>query len=108
MTSGRLDVQSHIIGCRLQLGHTVIDSAIETEALLDLAYYHTLGDRTTLEAFSLLIPEIERLATAKCRMGRWEQDGSLLIGRLDLVRYGFARKSTKLEIVNDRLELAAE
>jgi hypothetical protein len=46
---------------------------------------------TDIEAFGQLMPEVERLATAKYRLGRLEENGELLIGTIDLLRHGFTR-----------------
>jgi hypothetical protein len=97
ITSGKLDVQPHVITCQLRIGLTVIECCIEAEALHDLADHHSLIWRNALGAFSLLIPEIERIATEKYRLGRWAEDGKLLIGRTDLVRYGFSGRTNAVE-----------
>jgi len=46
---------------------------------------------TNVQAFGLLIPEIERLAHIKYRLGRLEENGELMLGTVDLLRYGFSR-----------------
>jgi hypothetical protein len=46
---------------------------------------------TDIEAFSLLMPEVERLASLKYRLRRLDENGELLIGTIDLLRHGFTR-----------------
>jgi hypothetical protein len=44
-------------------------------------------------AFRALLPEIERLANAKSDAKRFEENGTLVIREVDLLRYGFQAKS---------------
>jgi hypothetical protein len=43
--------------------------------LRDLADHSLLNWSTDVEAFGLLIPEVERLASTKYRLGRLEENG---------------------------------
>jgi hypothetical protein len=59
--------------------------------LRDLADHSMLNWSTDVQAFGLLIPEVERLANLKYRVGRLEENGDLVLGTVDLLRYGFSR-----------------
>ena len=64
---------------------------------------------TDVEAFGLLIPEIERLANIKYRLGRLEENGDLLLGTVDLLRYGFSRpRKTERNLTTPKWRIAAE
>jgi hypothetical protein len=91
VTSGRLDIQSRSISCNLQEGLTIVRCTIAFEVLRDLADHSMLEWSTDIETFGLLMPEVERLASVKYRLGRLEENGELLIGTIDLLRYGFTR-----------------
>jgi len=106
--SGKLDIQPQGISCHLHDGVNIVPCTIATEVLLDLADHHLLNRSTKLEAFGLLIFEIERLASTKYRLGCLE-DGELLIGSIDLLRYGFSprRKSEAIK-PNVSWRMAAE
>jgi hypothetical protein len=62
---------------------------VAIDVVLDLADHHLLNWSTPLEAFGLLIPEIERLANRKYQLGL-QENGAILIGGIDLLRYGFS------------------
>jgi hypothetical protein len=66
----------------------IIPCAIAELALRDLIDFHRIKS-TEREAFRALLPEIERLANAKCDAGRLEENGCLVIWPVDLLRYGF-------------------
>jgi hypothetical protein len=68
-------------------GHP-IQCGIADLALRDLIDFHRLNS-TRDKALRLLLPEIERLANAKCDAGRFEENGWLVIWPIDLLRYGF-------------------
>jgi hypothetical protein len=89
--SGHLDIQSRSISCNLQEGLTIVRCTIAIEVLRDLADHSMLEWSTDIEAFSLLMPEVERLASLKYRLRRLEENGELLIGTIDLLRHGFTR-----------------
>jgi hypothetical protein len=91
VTSGRLDIQSRSISCNLHDGTVVVRCTISNDVLRDLAHHSLLNWSSDVEAFGLLIPEVERLASAKYRLGRLEENGELLIGTIDLLRYGFTK-----------------
>jgi hypothetical protein len=65
-----------------------IQCGIADVAVRDLIDFHSLNS-TKDRALRLLLPEIERLANAKCDAGRFEENGSLMIWPMDLLRYGF-------------------
>jgi hypothetical protein len=58
--------------------------------LRDLIDFHRIKS-TVADASRAFLPEIERLANAKCAAGRFEECGGLLIRPGDLLRYGFQR-----------------
>ena len=91
VTSGVLEIQPGSISCNLREGETVLRCTIAIEVLRDLADHSMLNWTTDVQAFSLLIPEIERLASIKYSLGRLEANGDLLLGTVDLLRYGFSR-----------------
>jgi hypothetical protein len=70
------------------VGERVVACAITREALHDLGFHH--GFRASgQELVRALAPQIERLAKAKYRAGRIEENGELVIRSVDLLRYGF-------------------
>ncbi len=89
VTSGKLDIQPQSISCHLHDGARIIPCVVAIEVVLDLADHHLLNWSSTLEAFGLLIAEIERLANRKYQFGLPES-GEILIGGTDLMRYGFS------------------
>jgi Protein of unknown function (DUF1488) len=109
VVSGKLDIQSQSISCHLHDGINIVPCTIATEVLLDLADHHLLNWSTKLEAFGLLIFEIERLASTKYRLGCLEEKGELLIGTIDLLRYGFSpRRNSETNTPNASWRMAAE
>jgi hypothetical protein len=68
-------------------GHT-IQAGISELALRDLIDFHAFKSSKD-KALRVLLPEIERLANAKCDAGRFEENGWLVIRPVDLIRYGF-------------------
>jgi hypothetical protein len=99
VTSGKLAIQPPSISCHLYDGVRIISCTVAIEVVLDLADHHLLNWSTALEAFGLLIPEIERLANRKYQFGLPE-NGAILIGGTDLLRYGFSGldKSEAIEL----------
>jgi hypothetical protein len=93
VTSGKLDIQTRSISCHLRDGINIVPCTIAIEVLLDLADHHLPNWTSKLEAFGLLLPEIERIASIKYSLGRLEENGELLIGGADLLRYGFSMPS---------------
>jgi hypothetical protein len=57
-------------------------------ALRDLIDFHRIQSNK-YKALRALLPEIERLANAKCDAGRFEESGWLVIWPVDLLRYGY-------------------
>lgn len=74
---------------RPQTSSGLISCTVAIEVVLDLADHHLLNWSTALEAFGLLIPEIERLANRKYQFGL-QENAEILIGGTDLLRYGFS------------------
>jgi hypothetical protein len=70
----------------------IVTCTVARQVLLDLADAYSLNCRSAAEAFSLLLPDIEHLASAKYRFGRLEENGELTIGVPDLLRYGFQKR----------------
>jgi hypothetical protein len=91
VTSGQLDFQPERISFNLQDGKAIVRCTIAIEVLRDLADHSMLNWSTDVEAFGLLIPELERLANRKYRLGRLDENGDLLLCTVDLLRYGFSR-----------------
>lgn len=68
-----------------------VQCAISEEALRDLLDFHAARS-TKDETSRLVLLEIERLAAAKCEVGRLEQNGWIVIRPADLLRYGYEAK----------------
>jgi hypothetical protein len=69
-------------------GTKVVTCGISRDALADLGSYHRLNGADD-EVFRALRPEIERLANAKYRAGRLDDNGAVVIGPADILLYGF-------------------
>lgn len=69
----------------------LIQCAISEDALRDLLDFHAARS-TKDETSRLVLSEIERLAAAKCELGRFEQNGWVVIRAADLLRYGYEAK----------------
>jgi hypothetical protein len=109
VTSGKLDIQPRSISCNLHDGETVLQCTIAIEVLRDLADHSMLNWSTDVQAFGLLISEIECLADIKYRLGRLEENGDLLLGTVDLLRYGFSRpRKTESRLAAFNWRIAAE
>jgi hypothetical protein len=61
---------------------------ISDGALLDLIDFHRFNCGRD-KALRALLPAIERLANSKCDAGRFEENGSIVIRPVDLLRYGY-------------------
>jgi hypothetical protein len=84
---GRLEFRSTSIVCRLTDGARIAGLSVARQLLRDLGSYHGLN--ISDEAiFSVLLPEIERLANERLSAGRVAEDGSVVLGTADLLRYG--------------------
>lgn len=66
----------------------MIQCGIADVALRDLIDFHRIKSAED-EALRALLPEIQRLANAKCDAGRFEENGWLVIWPVDLLRYGY-------------------
>jgi hypothetical protein len=109
VTSGKLDIQSGSISCNLQDGKVIIPCTIAIEVLRDLADHSMLSGCTDVQAFGLLISELERLVNIKYALGRLEKNGHLLLSTIDLLRYGFSRlRTTKTDMAAPGWRIAAE
>jgi hypothetical protein len=109
VASGKLDIRLCTISCNLREGLTIVRCIIAVEVLRDLADHSMLNWSTDVEAFGLLIPEIERLANIKYRLGRLEKNGDLLLGTVDLLRYGFSPpRKTESNLTTPKWRIAAE
>jgi hypothetical protein len=107
VTAGKLDIHSEGVSFHLYDGINILTCTVAGEVLLDLADYHSLHG-TQLEIFGLLLPEIERLASAKYRFPQPEETGALVITRMDLLRYGFSGQFKSDERQTIALRIAAE
>jgi hypothetical protein len=87
VVSGRLEFLPANILCRLRDGDRIIACSVARQLLQDLAAYHGL-DISDAAIFSALLPEIERIANEKLLTGRIADDGSVVLGTADLLRYG--------------------
>jgi hypothetical protein len=56
-------------------------------ALRELVDFHRI--KSNEKALLGVLPEIERLVNAKCEAERFEENGSLVIWPVDLLRYGY-------------------
>jgi hypothetical protein len=65
-----------------------IQCGIAQATLHDLIDFHRIQSNK-YKALRALLPEIERLANAKCDAGRFEENGWLVIWPVDLLRYGY-------------------
>jgi hypothetical protein len=81
-------------GLSFQCDHDgrAIDCGIASDVLGDLLAFHRF-EGSGGDAFRALLPEIERLVTAKSDAGRFDENGALVIRVADLLRYGFKAKS---------------
>jgi hypothetical protein len=66
----------------------IIQCGIADVAVRDLIDFHRIKG-TEDGALRTLLPEIERLVSAKCDAGRFEENGWLVIWPVDLLRYGY-------------------
>jgi hypothetical protein len=57
-------------------------------ALRELVDFHRIKSNEK-KALLGVLPEIERLVNAKCEAERFEENGSLVIWPVDLLRYGY-------------------
>ncbi len=86
VTSGKLDIQPESISFHLSDGIRIVPCTVAIEVVIDLADHHLLNWSAALEAFGLLIPEIERLANMKYQSGHQENPEILIgVGRISCV-----------------------
>ena len=86
--AGNFKAQSEGVGFQCSCDGKIIQCGIANAALRDLIDFHSIKS-TEDAAFRTLLPEIERLANAKCDAGRFEENGWLVIWPVDLLRYGY-------------------
>lgn len=87
VTGGKLDLLLTRIVCQLSDGERSILCSIARQTLRDLGDFRRL--RLSEEAvFSVLLPDIERLANEKVRAGRLDENGNVSLGTAELLRYG--------------------
>ena len=67
-------------------GHEQIACVISAQTLRDLIEFHGLNEMDE-SAFRVLLPQIERIVTAKYEVGRIEENGALSICTADILRY---------------------
>jgi hypothetical protein len=91
VASGKFDIESQSVCFHLDDGTNIVPCTVAGQVLLDLADHYFLSCGTMTAAFSLLLPEVERLVNAKYGYGRLEENGELVIGTADLLRYGFQK-----------------
>jgi hypothetical protein len=82
------NAQSRGLCFQCDLDGKTIQCGIADVALRDLIDFHRIKS-TTDEPLRALLPEIERLVSAKCDAGRFEENGWLVIWPVDLLRYGY-------------------
>ena len=87
---GELDVLSRGLSLQFHAGNETFACMVTPGALLDLGSYHRLSF-TEEDVFGVLLPELDRLASAKYRAGRLEEDGSILVREAELLRYSYRR-----------------
>ena len=92
MVAAELDLKSHGLSFEFHDGDesNPVPCKVTMQVLQDLGGFHNLSF-TPEEVADVLIPELDRLAIAKYRAGRLEDDGGLVIRDSDLLRYGFQR-----------------
>jgi hypothetical protein len=86
VVAGRLELSSSSIVCQLDNGVTKLICTIARQALRDLGDCHQLSGSEEA-ACSQLLPEIERIASAKFHAGVIHKTGKLSIGTAGLLRY---------------------
>lgn len=87
VVGGKLEFLPTSIVCQLREGDRTVLCMIVREVLRDLGDYHRLN-LSEQGLFSVLLPDIERMADAKIRAGRLDQHGHVRIEAVDLLRYG--------------------
>jgi hypothetical protein len=89
--AGSLRAQSRGLYFQCDRDGRSLHCAISDTALHELIDFHRFnGSRDT--ALRALLPEIERLANAKCDAGRFEENSWLVIWPVDLLRYGYRER----------------
>jgi hypothetical protein len=83
-----LSAQSNGLCFQCDRDGKIIQCGIAEAALRDLIDFHRIQSNK-YKALRALLPEIERLANAKCDAGRFEESGWLVIWPVDLLRYGY-------------------
>jgi hypothetical protein len=95
VATGKLDFSANNIVCQFQDdGGRTITCTIARQALLDLGGYYGLK-LSEVAVFSVLLPEIERIASDKFHAGCIDGAGELSLGAEDLVRFGFGEEKSR-------------
>jgi hypothetical protein len=89
VAAGRLEFFADSVSCQLQDGPRTIACTVAYQVLRDLGDYHFGRAIPEQAVFSECLPQIERLANAKFRGRKFDEDGGLSISPADLARYGF-------------------
>ncbi len=90
---GGLEVRPGGLLFQCDLSGKIIQCGIFETALRDLLDFHdATDDEDEDETLRAVLSEIERIVTAKYEAGRFESNGWLIIGRADLLRYGYWRR----------------
>jgi hypothetical protein len=96
VATGKLDFSANNIVCHFQEdGGRTITCTIARQALLDLGGYYGLK-LSEVALFSVLLPEIERIASDKFHAGCIDGAGELSLEAADLVRFGFGEEKFHL------------
>jgi hypothetical protein len=72
-------------------GDEQISCVIPPQTLRDLVEFNDFSEMDE-SAFRALLPQIERIVTAKYEIGRIEEDGALSICTADILRYGLRKR----------------
>jgi hypothetical protein len=86
--AGSLSAQSKGLCFQCDRDGRPLQCGISDTALRDLIDFHRFNGSQE-KALRALLPEIERLANAKCDAGRFEEYGWLVIWPVDLLLYGY-------------------
>src|SRR5580704_6419805 len=73
-------------------GHQTIECGITDAALRDLISFHRIK-KTDDNPLRVLLPELERLVSAKYDASRFDEDGWIVVRTADLLRCGFQTRT---------------
>jgi hypothetical protein len=89
--AGSLEARPDGLLFQCDLSGRIIQCGVFETALRDLLDFNRVNDSKD-ETFRLVLSEIQRIITAKCRSGRIEANGWVVIWPADLLRYGCCRR----------------